>query len=260
VALQKFIDTQIRPLGLAVMERVPIRSGQDVLDVGCGCGDTTLELARRVAPGGTVTGIDISTVMLEQARAAARDGKLGNIRFANADAQTHAFEPGSCDVVFSRFGVMFFAQPEAAFTNLHRALRTDGKLAFICWQPLSENPWMAVPLMAALQHIPPPPIPPPGAPGPFAFGDAERVRGILSAAGFKDIGIEPLCETLTIGGGYGLDQVVDFLLQMGPTGTALRDATPELLERVAGSVRDSLQPYVTEKGVRMPSAAWLVTA
>src|SRR5262249_38336345 len=150
-----------------------------VLDVGCGCGDSTVDLARRVAPDGTVVGMDISAVMLERARQTAREQGV-NARFEHADAQTHAFAPASFDVLFSRFGVMFFADPTAAFANLRSALRPGGKLAFVCWQSLAENPWMLVPLGAAFQIIPPPPMPAPDAPGPFAFADQSRVRSILA--------------------------------------------------------------------------------
>jgi SAM-dependent methyltransferase len=260
VVLQATIDEQIRPLGRLAMDRAALRPGERVLDIGCGCGDTTIELARRVAPGGAVTGVDISAVMLERARQTAREQGV-NARFERADAQTHAFPPASADVLFSRFGVMFFADPTAAFANLRRALRPSGRLAFVCWQALADNPWMLVPLGAALQVMPPPPLPAPDAPGPFAFADPERVRGILAGAGFRDIQLEPVQQTLTVGGGAGLDVTVDFLLQMGPAAAALRESPdPSLAPRVAAVVRTALEPYLTPEGVRMPSASWIVTA
>ncbi len=258
VVLSPVIDAQVAPLGREAMERAGISPGDRVLDIGCGCGLTTLEIARRVAPGGSVAGADISGVMLEQAghNAAA----AGNVSFENVDAQLHRFSEASFDVVFSRFGVMFFAGPEEAFANVRRALRADGRLAFVCWQPLSENPWMLVPLMAALPHLPPMEPPQPGAPGPFAFGDPDRVRRILETAGFADIRVEPLQRALTVGGGAGIDGTVDFLMQMGPTGSMLRQAGSDLRERVAAAIREAVAPYLTAEGVRMPSAAWLVSA
>lgn len=260
VALQAMIDAQIRPLGEAAMERAAIAAGERVLDVGCGCGDTTLELARRVGPKGSAIGIDISAVMLERARQAAHDAGLAQAHFAHADAQTHAFSPDHFDVVFSRFGIMFFAHPEEAFANLRRGLRRDGRLAFACWQGPAENAWASVPMMAALPHLPSFQPPPPGAPGPFAFADGERVSGILERAGFSDVALADVRQDLAVGGGADLDRTVDFLLQMGPTARLLRDADPGLVSVVADAIREALQPYVGPQGVRMASAAWIVTA
>lgn len=260
VAMQDMIDGQIRPLGEAAMERAAIKAGERVLDVGCGCGQTSLELARRVTASGSVTGIDISAVMLARAQQSAAELGVSNLRFLNADAQTHALDAAAYDVVFSRFGVMFFAHPDEAFTNLCRALRPGGRLAFVCWQALPDNAWMVVPLMAALQHLPPPPLPSPDAPGPFAFADPQRVEGILTRAGFADVQFESLRETLSIASGRSLDEVVDFMLQMGPTAVVMRDADADLRQRVVDAIREALRPYFGDAGVRMPSAAWVVTA
>ena len=260
VAVQSMIDKQIRPLGRLAMDRAELHAGNRVLDVGCGCGDTTLELAKRVAPGGEVLGVDISAPMLTRAAQQAKAAGITTARFELTDAQTSEFA-GHFDLLFSRFGVMFFADPAAAFTNLHSALHAGGRLAFVCWQSAMENPWMTVPMAAALQHIPPPPMPAPGAPGPFAFADPDHVRGVLSTAGFTDVALEPVRMALTIGGDGDLDSTVDFLLKMGPTARALREADdPELLPLVAASVREALVPYQTDSGVRMDSASWIVTA
>ena len=260
VALQPTIDEQIRPLGRLAMERAALRPGERVLDVGCGCSATSVDLARRVAPGGSVRGIDISAPMLERGRQlAASEGVT--VAFELADAQTHAFAPGSIDVLFSRFGVMFFADPGAAFANLRTALRPGGRLAFVCWQALPDNTWMAVPLGAALQHIPPPPLPAPGAPGPFSFADPDRVRGILAQGGFANVRLEDVRQTVTVGAGAGLDGTVEFMLQMGPAAAALRESPdPGLRPRVAAAVREAIAPYLTPQGVRMDSASWVVTA
>jgi 2-polyprenyl-3-methyl-5-hydroxy-6-metoxy-1,4-benzoquinol methylase len=259
VEQQAQIDKQIRPLGLAAMACAGLRAGARVLDIGCGCGDTTLELARRVAPGGRVTAADISAPMLERAReAAAAAGAAAE--FVQADAQTHAFAPASFDIAFSRFGVMFFADPTAAFTNIHRAVVPGGRLAFVCWQAMPDNPWMVTPFMAAMPHLPPMTPLPPDAPGPFAFADPERVRAILTGAGFSAIDIAPLRQALFIGGG-DLDASVDFLMRMGPTARALREAAdPGLNGRVAAAVKEALAPFHTADGVKMDSAAWIVTA
>jgi SAM-dependent methyltransferase len=198
--------------------------------------------------------------MLARAREVAAERGVSNVRFEAADAQTHPFPPSSFDALFSRFGVMFFAGPEAAFANLRRALRSGGRVAFVCWRAVTENPWMMVPMMAAAQHILFPPPPPPGAPGAFAFADADRVHGILSGAGFSDVAIEPIDETMSLGGTIPLDETVEFLLQMGPTGSAMREVGEEMRGRVASAVREAVAPYETPQGVRMDAALWLVTA
>jgi SAM-dependent methyltransferase len=260
VAQQELLDAQIAPLGRLAMDRVGIRTGERVLDVGCGCGDTTIEIAGRVGPSGAVTGVDITTVMLERARTRAREANLTHVHFENADAQTYHFAPDSFDVVFSRFGVMFFADPVAAFANLRAALRPGGRVAFACWQTLPQNSWLFVPLMAAAQHIPLPQPPAPGAPGPFSFADPERVRGILSQAGFADIALEAVLDTLLLGAGGDLDRALDLVLQTGPVAAALREAGTQKLPLVVQAIRDALTPFVTPDGVRMACAAWIVTA
>ena len=259
IRFQRAIDDQIGPLGRAAMEKASIRSGERVLDVGCGCGDTTLEIARRVGPTGLVSGLDLSTPMLAEAARRARDGNVANVRFWNGDAQTHAFSPGEFDLGFSRFGVMFFADPVRAFANLRGALRLGGRLAFVCWQGLDRNPWMAVPMKAAAREIPFPPPSDPFAPGPFAFADPDRVRRILTDAGFTSVAIDAHEETLSIGGGSGLDAAAEFLVQMGPTGSALRQ-DPSAEPRVRAAVTEAIAPFLDSDRVKMPSAAWIVLA
>jgi SAM-dependent methyltransferase len=260
VALEDMLDGQIRDLGEATMDRVEIGRGERTLDVGCGTGQTSLELARRVGPMGRVLGVDVSAPMLARARERARAVATDNVAFLGADAQTHDFEPAAADVCFSRFGVMFFADPVAAFSNLHAALRPGGRLGFVCWQSLPDNPWMFVPAMAAAQHVTLPIPTSPDAPGPFAFADAGRVRGILERAGFAGVTVADHRATLTVGGAGGLDQAVDFMLQMGPSGAALRQADPALRGKVAAAVHAAIAPYHTADGVRMAAAAWIVTA
>jgi SAM-dependent methyltransferase len=240
-----------------------VAPGERALDVGCGCGQTTFQLAERVAPAGSVVGIDISAVMLARAQErAARSGAEGvRIRFENADAQTAALGEAAFDLVFSRFGVMFFADPPAAFANLRRALAPGGRLAFVCWQGPERNEWVRVPLAAAAKHLTLP-RPAPGAPGPFALSDPERTRAILAQAGFREIEIEPHERDLAIARG-SLDEAAGFLTQIGPLSRALREAGAagaELQEAVAQSVREALAPYAGPQGVRMGSASWIVTA
>jgi len=190
VAFQAQIDDHIRPFGHRAIDRAAPREGEHLLDVGCGCGETTLDLGRRVGANGSATGVDISAVMLRRAQQRAEETGLRNVRFVEADAQTHAFPPGSFDALYSRFGVMFFADPPAAFANLRRALRPGGRLAFVCWQAVQKNPWMFVPMAAAMQHIALPLPAGADAPGPFAFADRDRVARILAQTGFVDVEIE----------------------------------------------------------------------
>lgn len=261
VAQQELIEAQLAPLGRRAMDRAALVAGERVLDVGCGCGRTTIELARRVAPRGSAVGADISSPMLAHGRETARAAGVANVRFEEADAQTHAFPAAAFDVIFSRFGIMFFADSRAAFANLLTALRPGGRVAFVCWRTLPENPWMAVPLMAAFQHIPPPPIPGPEDPGPFAFADRDRVGRILTAAGFADVAFDANDQDLILGGGADVDKAVEFILQLGPTAAALREAGPAKAAEVAAAVAESLRPYyVVGEGVRMPSATWVVSA
>jgi SAM-dependent methyltransferase len=257
VRLQETLDEQLAPFGHVVMDRLALGRGERVLDVGCGCGETSFELGRRVGPTGSVLGVDISTIMLERARE--RGANAPNVRFLAADAQTHAFAPGSFDAIFSRFGVMFFQDPPAAFANLARALVPGGRIGFHCWKALAENPWMTVPFFAALQHVPAPTPSAPDAPGPFAFADADRVRGILADAGLAEIDFESRNDMMGVGTG-SLDEATDFALQMGPASIALREATPETVAKVRASVREALEPYMTADGVRLATSTWVVTA
>jgi len=258
--LSDVIDTQIAPLGGEAMDRIGVGAGQRVLDVGCGCGQTTLELARRVGAEGAVLGADISRPMLESARDRALEAGLRNARFEHSDAQVHPFEAEAFDLVFSRFGVMFFSDPVAAFANLLRALRPGARLGFVCWQALAQNAWMLRPMAAVAPLLSLQPPSDPHAPGPFAFADADRVTRILQDAGFGSVAVEGMERELLVGGGASLDDTVGFLLQMGPAGAALRDAAEDVRNKAAAAVRDAIAPFETEAGVRMPAAAWLFQA
>ncbi len=260
IRFQRAIDEQIGPLGRLAMDRAAIRIGERGLDVGCGCGETTLEFAARVGPSGSVVGLDVSAPMLGEAERRARERGVANARFWNSDAQTHAFSAAEFDVAYSRFGVMFFADPVRAFANLHKALRPGGRLAFVCWQALDRNPWMGVPMAAAAREIPFPPPPEPHAPGPFAFSDPDRVRRILADAGFGNVAIDGHEEILSIGGGGSVDAAAEFLVQMGPTGNAVRQAGPSAESRVQTAVKAALAAFSGPDGVKMSSATWIVLA
>jgi len=253
-AFQAWLDRQLEPLGAEAMRVLAPVPGDRILDIGCGCGHTSVALADRVGPTGAVLGVDISQPML--AVAAARTPGTAAPEYRLADAQADDLGAASFDGIFSRFGVMFFSDPVAAFANIRRALKPAGRLAFVCWRPLAENPWMHVPLEAARPLLPPLPPPDPTAPGPFAFADADRLRGILTEAGFGAIAITPF--DTAIGSG-GVEETLDLCRRVGPLGGALRE-TPDRAEAVMGVVREALAAYLTPEGVMMPAAVWIVSA
>ncbi|MFO0757943.1 MAG: class I SAM-dependent methyltransferase [Byssovorax sp.] len=251
---------QLLPLGLEVIERAGIEPGSRVLDVGCGCGDTSFELGRRVGPRGMVTGLDISQVLLSRALELAYEEGVSNVAFTRADAQTAALPEGAFDLLFSRFGVMFFADPEAAFRNMRRALRPGARMMFICWRDIRLNPIMLTPALAVSGLVPLPAFDP-SAPGPFAFADRDRVRGFLERAGFLDVAFEELDRDLSVGHDASLDETAMFLTHIGPAYRALVDAGagPDLWAAATAAIREKIAPYHRPEGVRMPSATWLVT-
>ncbi|MGA8601958.1 MAG: class I SAM-dependent methyltransferase [Beijerinckiaceae bacterium] len=256
-SMQKRLDTQIGPIGLKALDALAPREGERVIDIGCGCGTTSFEIARRVGASGHVSAVDISQPMLDIARRDAERDRVHNVEFLEADAQTHAFEPATYDALYSRFGVMFFSDPVAAFRNLLAALKSEsGRLAFACWRPLKENPWMAFPVKAAMQHLPPQETTDPLAPGPYAFADAERVKRILAEAGFVKIAAAPHDQKVAMG---QLDDAVEQCTRVGPLSRLLLEY-PDAVTPVMETLRNTLAEYTSEGVVRMDSAAWIVTA
>lgn len=257
VAQQERYGAMLAPFGALVLEAAALRPTDDVLDIGCGCGDTTLAAAR-AATAGSALGVDLSEPMLARARERAREEGLANVRFEQGDAQVHNFAEAGLDVALSRFGVMFFADRAVAFGNVARSLRRGGRLAFVCWQELGANEWMMVPGMAAAAHVPLPDLGEPDAPGMFALADRDRVVGILTEAGFGDVTIEPAGPSLLVGGGGTLDDAVAFMRESGIGQALLADAEPDAARRAMEAVRDALAPYVTPRGVELASAVWIV--
>lgn len=257
---QERYDATARHYGERALEAAAIRPGERVLDVGCGCGETSLSAGRLVGPSGQVVGVDISGPMLARARERAASEGLKHVRFEQADAQTSEFEPGSFDAMISRFGVMFFDDPVAAFTNLRSALREGGRVSFVCWRDLFSNEWMLVPAMAIGQHVPLPEPGDPNAPGPFAFADPERLRSILGAAGFSGVSIDPVDLPMNLGGGLALDEAIEWLQGTNFARSMLKDASPETRSAAIASVREALSPYAGADGVELKGAGWLVTA
>lgn len=257
-AFQAQLDRQIAPLGDAAMARLAPALGECVLDIGCGCGQTSAALSTRVGASGAVVGIDISEPMLAVARARPVADGAARPLFRRADAQVEDLTGGvgGFDAAYSRFGVMFFEDPIAAFANIRRALKPGGRMTFVCWRPFAENPWMNLPAAAAAPHLPAMTPPDPTAPGPFAFADADRVRTILAGAGFASIVIDAFDTKI---GGSNLDGTVELAFKVGPLGAALREV-PERAGLVVGAVRDAIAPYETPEGVLMPASVWIVQA
>jgi len=255
---QKMQDIVLAPISEVLIERANAKAGERLVDVGCGCGATSVALAQKVGPTGHVLGIDISAAMLARAQQIAPAGL--SARFVLADATVYPFEPASFDLVVSRFGVMFFAEPALSFTNLHRALRPSGRLAFVCWREPRENPFFMVPLQAVYKHTPKLPQLGPEDPGPFSFASAPRVHRILSEAGFQDVVMEPCDLSLDIAVGRGLETAVQSTLEIGPAARALADQAPAVISAATDSIREALEPYVRDQAVRLPASIWIVTA
>jgi ubiquinone/menaquinone biosynthesis C-methylase UbiE len=255
---QAIQDVLLTPIADVLLDRAKPEPGERVLDVGCGSGATTIAFARRVAPTGFVLGIDVSAPMLAQARQLAPAGLP--LDFVLADATVHRFDPRSFDLLVSRFGVMFFADPVASFTNLRAAMKPSGRLAFVCWREPRENPWMMAPLQAVYRHVPKLPPVAPEDPGPFAFASEERVRRILQGAGFSDIAMEPHNLSLDLAIGRGLEAAVEGALQIGPANRALEGHPAEVREVAIGSIREALRPFVRGQSVLLPGSIWIVTA
>lgn len=256
------LDRQIAPIGEAAMAAASVKPGDSVIDIGCGAGQTTIALARLVGSAGWAHGVDVSGLMISAAGAAARKHPSLNVSFEIADAQTFKFRPAAYDVVYSRFGVMFFKDPVAAFINIRSALKPNGHVAFCAWRLSGENPLMSAPLQAAMDLLPAPAGPPadPTAPGPFAFADADRVRGILSSAGFKDISIEAWDGEM---GANPVDEAIAITTDLGPLGRRLNEAQADaaLRQRVREAVRHGLRDFIGADGMlRAPGAGWIVRA
>ncbi len=257
---QDRIDAVFAPLTAIALDASAAAPGERALDIGCGCGATVLELARRVGPAGHVLGLDVSEPMAARARARIAAAGLGNAEVLVSDASAAVFPRRDADLLFSRFGVMFFADPAAAFANLRRAMRPGGRLLCAVWRPMAENSWFSVPLEAARFLLPPQPPPEPDAPGPFAFADAERVRRILAEAGWQCIGLEPCDVPMRLAGPGQIGQATEFATRVGALARVLADAEPELRSRAQEAVADVLGGYDGPDGISLSGSIWIVSA
>jgi SAM-dependent methyltransferase len=255
---QQVQDVLLAPVSDILIDRARAKAGERIIDVGCGCGATTIALAQKVGTSGHVFGVDISAPMLARARQVAPAGLP--VDFVLADATVYPFDPASFDVLVSRFGVMFFAQPALSFANMRKALRPSGRLAFACWREPRDNPWLMTPLQAAYKHVPKLPQLGPEDPGPFSFAAEQRVHRILGEAGFSRVAMEPCNLTLDVAVGRGLDAAVESALEIGPASRALEGQPSDLRVAATKSIREALAPFAKGNTVPLAASIWIVTA
>jgi ubiquinone/menaquinone biosynthesis C-methylase UbiE len=255
---QQTQDILLAPVSDILIDRARAKAGERIVDVGCGCGASTVAFAQRVGPSGHVFGIDVSAPMLAHARQIAPAGMP--VDFVLADATVYPFDPASFDLMVSRFGVMFFAEPAISFANMRWALRPSGRLTFACWREPRDNPWLMLPLQAVYKHVPKLPQLGPDDPGPFSFASEQRVRRILSEAGFSGIEMERCDLSLDVAVGRGLDAAVETALGIGPASRALEGQPPDLRAAAANSIREALTPFTKGQAVPLAASIWIVTA
>ena len=254
LAAYERIQRSLADIGDIGLAAAAPRHGEHVIDIGCGTGGTTAALAHAVGIAGHVLGVDISETLIE----AARSHRLENATFVVGDAATHPFKAEACDLVYSRFGVMFFADPVAAFRNIRRALKPTGRLVFIAWRMPQENPWGTVPARAAQPFLPPQPRPGPEDPGQFSFGDRARVERILGEAGFQRLRLEPIDRQIWMG--PSVADVGAGAGRFGPLARAFAGAEPAAIDKARQAIAQVLAPHEGPDGVRLPGACWLVQA
>jgi SAM-dependent methyltransferase len=258
VAEQARYDQINRGFGERVVQTLAPCPGERVLDVGCGNGALSLAIGPLVAPTGSVLGLDISGPMLATATARGREAGLTNVRFERGDAQVHPLPETGFDGIVSRFGVMFFDDPDAAFANLARSLRSGGRMVFACWQELLANEWLMVPAGAALAHVPMPDLGEPGRPGPFSLVDRARIRSVLERAGFCDVDVdESRCKMPM---GSTVDDTVAFMQRTEMAAVLMAGVSEDVAVAAWEAVREALAPYAGPEGVVLSGAAWIVTA
>lgn len=260
VAHNAQFDAILEPFGAAVIDRLDLQRGERIIDLGCGVGTTTRDLAGLVNPG-DVVGVDISRPMLTEARRRTEARGLDNVRFLEADVATAHFGETPFDVAFSRVGVMFFVDPIAAFANVARALRPDGRLGFVCFQSPQNNPFIVIPVLAAAAHLELPPLPNPDAPGPFSLADAAHTTEILSRAGFTDVVIKPGPDQATLPGADDLSVLAGQVLEQNPM-TAGPLAKADAATRIAAleATAAVLGEHRRGNTISLGAGTWIVSA
>ena len=260
VERQNAMDTMLSPLGEAALNKLNFNEQENVLDIGCGCGHTTLNIAKRIGPSGNVTGLDISEPMLKRAKESAVEMSITNTSFKCVDVQTEDLGDQIYSAAFSRFGVMFFEDSIAAFKNINKSLISGGYLSFVCWQSPAVNPWQSLFIQEVKKFLDLP-SPPPRSPGPFAFMESEYVSSILEESKFQDITIEGHEAEVNMFSGRSLSDSVKDYISINPVVTQmLKESSENQIAEIVNSGIEAFSPYYSEKGLIFPSATWLVTA
>ena len=260
VERQNAMDTMLSPLGEAALNKLNFNGEENALDIGCGCGHTTLNIAKRIWPSGNVTGLDISEPMLKRAKESAVEKSISNTSFKCVDVQTEDLGDQIYSAAFSRFGVMFFEDSIAAFKNINKSLISGGYLSFVCWQSPAVNPWQSLFIQEVKKFLDLP-SPPPRSPGPFAFMESEYVSSILEESKFQDITIEGHEAEVNMFSGRSLSDSVKDYISINPVVTQmLKESSENQIAEIVNSGIEAFSPYYSEKGLIFPSATWLVTA
>jgi SAM-dependent methyltransferase len=254
-------EEMLEPIGQALVELAAFQPGEQIIDVGCGAGATSIAIAQKVGATGAVTGLDISPVLVAEATKRSQVLGLENLSFVLGDAAIASLAPlAQADCVVSRFGIMFFSDPQAAFTNLHSFLRPSGRIAFACWAPLLQNLWRLELGNIINAHFPLP-IPAPRAPGPFAFDEPAYVQEVLHMTGFKDVMVSLWQKNLRIGGnGSSAESAAEFLLKAMGNAQLPEDLPTAIRSTIHTELKERLKMFETTDGVKMPAAAWLISA
>jgi SAM-dependent methyltransferase len=254
------MDRAVADLTKALLDMAAPQPGEHVLDIGCGSGTTMLELAARVGPSGYVLGADISNQSVARARQRIADAGSRHAEVIVADVSCHAFAPNTFDLVFSRFGVMFFSNPQAAFANVRRAMKPGGRLALAVFRAASEGLWPHGPLDAVRHLLPPIPTPEPEEPGPFSWADPARVHRILQSAGFREVSLTPVDPVIQLASTGEAAEAADFVMVLGPLTRVLPALSAPQREAVRAALEVYFQKYARPQGVFLPAANWVVRA
>tara|TARA_B100000287_G_scaffold162630_1_gene153380 strand:- start:48 stop:893 length:846 start_codon:yes stop_codon:yes gene_type:complete len=259
VVKQNEMDIMLNPLGEKALSKLDLKSDSEVLDIGCGCGATTLDIAKKVSEG-KVTGLDISVPMLNQAKSEATAQGLTNVDFKVVDVQADQLANEQYDYVYSRFGVMFFEDPFEAFKNIFSSVKGGGKLSFVCWQDPVLNPWQSLSIKVIKEYLDIP-SPPKRSPGPFAFQEQNYVRDILEQSGFSEISIDDNQEDITMFSGKTLQEASEDYLAINPVITEmLKDSQDSLKVEIIESLKEAFSEFHKGDGLLFPSATWIVSA